>query len=309
MDKFTVGIDVSKDRLDVAVYPGSERFGVERNAAGLQQLADRLAALAPHLVVLEATGGLEAVVAASLATAGLSIAVVNPSQVRAFARALGQRAKTDPIDAAVIAHFAAATGVVPRPLPDAATRSLADLMVRRRQIVDMIAAESQREKRASHRVKRSITRVARALRRELEDVDGDIDAAVRASPLWREAENLLTSVPGIGRVISRTLIAEMPELGRLDRKQIAALAGLAPFTRQSGQWRGKSFIGGGRTTVRTALFMGAMVAMRFNPVLKALHQRLLAAGKAKKVAIVAVARKLLTILNAILRDRKPWQTA
>lgn len=309
MDKFTVGIDVSKDRLDVAVYPGSERFGVERNAAGLQQLADRLAALAPHLVVLEATGGLEAVVAASLATAGLSIAVVNPSQVRAFARALGQRAKTDPIDAAVIAHFAAATGVVPRPLPDAATRSLADLMVRRRQIVDMIAAESQREKRASHRVKRSITRVVRALRCELEDVDGDIDAAVRASPLWCEAENLLTSVPGIGRVISRTLIAEMPELGRLDRKQIAALAGLAPFTRQSGQWRGKSFIGGGRTTVRTALFMGAMVAMRFNPVLKAFHQRLLAAGKAKKVAIVAVARKLLTILNAILRDRKPWQTA
>lgn len=309
MDKITVGIDVSKNRLDVASHPGGQCFCVERDAPGLEQLASRLAALAPHLVVLEATGGLEAMVVASLAAAGVSVAVVNPSQVRAFARALGQRAKTDPIDAAVIAHFGAATGVAPRPLPDAATRNLADLVARRRQIVDMIAAESQREKRATDRVKRSIARVVRALRRELEDVDGDIDAAVRASPLWRETEDLLASVPGIGRVISRTLIAELPELGSLDRREIAALAGLAPFTRQSGQWRGKSFIGGGRTSVRTALFMGAMVAMRFNPVLKAFHQRLLAAGKAKKVAIVAVARKLLTMLNAILRDRKPWQPA
>ncbi|MEW5964787.1 MAG: IS110 family transposase [Pseudomonadota bacterium] len=298
MDNITVGIDVSKDRL-----------GVERNAAGLEQLAGCLAALAPRLVVLEATGGLEAVVVASLPAAGLSAAVVIPGQVHACAKALDQRAKTDPIDAAVTAHFAAATGVVPRPLPDAATRNLADHVARRRQIVDLIAAESQREKRAGDRVKRSIARVVRALRRELEDVDADIGAAVRASPLWREAEDLLASVPGIGRFISRTLIAELPKLGRLDRREIAALAGLAPFTRRSGQWRGKSFIGGGRSAVRTALFMGAMVDMRFNPVHKAFHQRLLAAGKAKRVAVVAVARKLLTILNAILRDRKPWRTA
>lgn len=309
MEKITVGIDVSKDRLDVASYPGGERFDSERTAAGLEKLASRLAALAPHLVVLEATGGLEADVAATLAASGVPVAVVNPGQVRAFARALGQRAKTDPIDAAVIAHFGAATGIAPRTLPDAATRNLADLVARRRQISDMIAAESQREKRASDRVKKSIARVVRALRRELEGVDGDIGGAVRSSPLWRDNDDLLRSVPGIGPVIARTLIAEMPELGRLDRKQIAALAGLAPFTRQSGQWRGKSFIGGGRTSVRTALFMGALVAMRFNPVLKSFHQRLIAAGKPKMVAIIAVARKLLTMLNAILRDRTPWQNA
>jgi transposase len=307
MDRITAGIDVSKDRLDVALRPRGERFAVARNGPGLDDLVARLRALQPDLVVLEATGGLETVVVAALAAAGLPVAVTNPAQIRAFAKAIGQRAKTDPIDAAAIAHFGEATGLVPRPLPDRATQQLADLVARRRQIVDMIGAERQREKRATGRIQRSIGRLVKALERELASVDIDIDEAVRGSPAWREKEDLLSSVPGIGPVISRTLIAELPELGALDRKQIAALAGLAPFTRQSGQWRGKSFIGGGRPSVRRALFMGAMVAVRHNPVLKAFFARLRAAGKPAKVAIIAVARKLLTMLNAIVRDGTPWK--
>lgn len=196
-----------------------------------------------------------------------------------------------------------------RPLPDEATRLLADLVARRRQIIDMIGAERQRERRAPRRVKKSIARLLKALERELASIDADIDDAVRGSPAWRETEDLLASVPGIGPIIARTLIAELPELGRLDRKKIAALAGLAPFPRQSRQWRGRSFIGGGRTSVRAALFMGAMVARRHNPVLNAFFERLLTAGKPRLVALIAVARKLLTILNAILRDRTPWQIA
>lgn len=310
MDSVIVGIDVSKDRLDVALRPGAEAFAVERNAAGLERLVARLTGLSPHIVALEATGGFETVAAAALAAAELPVVIVNPAQIRAFARALGQRAKTDPIDAAVIAHFAEATRPEPRPLPDAATRLLADLVARRRQIVEMIGAERQREKRvAIPRLKKSIARLVKALEKELTSLDTDIDDAVRGSPAWREKEDLLASVPGIGPVISRTLIAELPELGRLGRRQIAALAGLAPFTRQSGLWRGKSFIGGGRTAVRTALFMGALVAKQHNPVLRGFFDRLLAAGKPKMVALIAVARKLLTILNAILRDNRPWQTA
>ena len=309
MDAITVGIDVSKDRLDIAVRPLGDIFAVERTGAGLEALVGRLTALAPRIVALEATGGFETVVTAALAAAGLPVAVVNPAQVRAFAKAIGQRAKTDPIDASLIAHFAEATCCQSRPLPDAQTRLLADLVQRRRQIVEMIGAESQRGGRAPERLRKSIARLLKALRKELASVDADIDGEVRGSPAWRDKEDLLTSVPGIGKGISRTLIAEMPELGRLDRKQIAALAGVAPFTRQSGQWRGKSFIGGGRPGVRTALFMGAMVAKKHNPALKAFFDRLVAAGKPKMVALIAVARKLITILNAILRDNKPWQTA
>jgi transposase len=308
MDNTIVGIDVSKDRLDVAVRPSGELFLLQRNAGGLEQLVERLRLLAPSLVALEATGGFETVVAAALAAAGLPIVVVDPAQVRAFAKAVGQRAKTDPIDAAVIAHFAEATKPEPRPLPDEATRTLADLVARRRQIVEMIGAERQREKRATARIKKSIARLIKALEKELVSVNSDIDDAVHGSPAWRDKEDLLASVPGIGPIIARTLIADLPELGHLDRKKIAALAGLAPFTRQSGQWRGRSFIGGGRTSVRTALFMGAMAARRHNPVLKAFFGRLVAAGKPKMVALIAVARKLLTILNAVLRDQKPWQT-
>lgn len=302
-----VGIDVSKDRLDVHVVPEGAAFAVARDGAGIEALAARLSALSCALVAVEATGGFETVVAAGLAAAGLPVAVVNPAQVRAFATALGKRAKTDPIDAAVIARFAAATKPAVRPLADEATRLLADLVARRRQIVAMIGAERQREKRAPARVKKSIARLVKALERELASLDGDIDDAVRGSPVWREKEDLLSSVPGIGPTIARGLIADLPELGHLTRRQIAALAGLAPWTRQSGQWRGRSFIGGGRATVRTALFMGAMVAIRHNPPLKAFRDRLVAAGKSKMTALIATARKLLTILNAILRTGQPWR--
>ncbi len=299
-----VGIDVSKNKLDVALWPSGESFAVERNAKGLNSLCAKLAALPPVTIALEATGGFETVVAAALAAASPPVAVVNPAQVRAFAQ--GKRAKTDPIDAAVIARFAEAARPAIRPLADAETQLLADLIGRRRQIVDMIVAEKQRLGRApAKRLKKSIERLLKALERELSNLNGDIDAAVRASPLWQANEELLTSVPGVGPTTARTLIAELPELGTLTRKEIAALAGLCPFTRPSGQWRGKSFIAGGRASVRAALFMAAMVAARFNPILKTVHDRLAAAGKPKKAALVAVARNL----NAIVRDQKPWQIA
>jgi transposase len=310
MDRNIVGIDVSKDRLDVEVRPSGEAFAVGRKAIGLEQLIVRMRELSPHVIALEATGGFETVVAAALGAAGLPVAVVNPAQVRAFAKAIGQRAKTDPIDAGVIAHFAEATNLEPRPLPDEQTRLLADLVGRRRQIVAMIGAERQREQRlTAPRLRKSIARLIKALEKELASLDADIDDAVKGSPAWRAKEELLTSVPGVGPVITRTLVAELPELGQLGHKQITALVGLAPFTRQSGKWRGKSFIGGGRTAVRAALFMGAMVAKKHNPVLKAFFDRLVAAGKPKLVALIAVARKLLIILNAIVRDNRPWQTA
>jgi transposase len=307
MDAIVIGIDVSKDRLDIATHPSRDTFVVARNEEGLKDLIARLAPLSPQAVAVEATGGYETVVAATLSAAGLPVLVVNPAQVRAFARALGKRAKTDPIDAAVIAHFAAATKPDIRPLPDETTRLFAELLSRRAQIVQMIGAERQRQKRLTgRRQQNSIARLLLALQKELSSLEGDIDEAVRGSPAWREKEDLLASVPGIGPVIARTLIAEMPELGLLDRRQIAALAGLAPWTRQSGQWKGKSRIGGGRAVVRTALSMGALVAGRHNPVLKAFRDKLVAAGKPHKLAAIAVARKLRPILNAIIRDRTPW---
>lgn len=307
MDAVYVGIDVSKDRLDTHVLPGGEAFAVARNGAGVAELVARLKALSPALIALEATGGFETIVAAGLAAAALPVVVVNPAQVRHYAQALGKRAKTDPIDALVIARFIEATRPAPRPLPDETTQLLADLVARRRQIVEMMAAEGQRERRADKRLKKSIVRLRKALEKELAELDGEIDDQMRGTPAWAEKEDLLASVPGVGPVIARTLIAELPELGALGRKQIAALAGLAPFTRQSGQWRGKSFIGGGRKSVRSALFMGAMVAARYNPALKAFRDRLVESGKPKILALVAVARKLLTILNAIIRDKTPWR--
>jgi transposase len=310
MDQVIVGIDVSKARLDVHVLPTGEAFAVARDGEGLAALGERLTALRPALVGVEATGGFETVAAAGLAGAGLPVVVVNPAQVRAFARALGQRAKTDPIDAAVIARFLAATQPEPRPIPEAGQQLLADLVARRRQIVQMIASERQRHTRRSEpRVRRSIQRLIAALEKELAEINHEIDDQVRGSPLWRAAEDLLRSVPGVGPIVARTLLAELPELGKLTRRQIAALAGLAPWTRQSGRWRGKSFIGGGRSAVRTILFTAALVAARHNPQLKAFRERLIKAGKPKMVALIAVARKLLTILNALIRDQKPWQTA
>jgi transposase len=305
-----VGIDVAKDRLDVHVLPQDEAFSVARNGAGLAALVERLKPLFPSLVVVEATGGFETIAAAALAGAGLPLVIVNPAHIRHYAAALGKRAKTDAIDAFVIARFAQDVRPEPRPLPDEMTQLLGDLVARRRQIIEMVGAERQREKRVTLRsVKKSIARVIKTLEKELVDLDGDIDGLVRTSPAWREKEDLLASVPGVGPATARTLIAELPELGTLNRKEIASLAGLAPFTRQSGRWKGKSMIGGGRKSVRCALFMAALVAARHNPVLKAFRDRLVAAGKSKLTAIIATARKLLIILNAILRDRRPWQPA
>jgi transposase len=310
MDAIFVGIDVSKDRLDVHALPSGEAFGVARNGQGLEELVERLRALSPTLVAVEATGGFETIVAAAIAGARLPLAVVNPAQVRHFAQAVGKRAKSDPIDAFVIARFAEAVKPEPRGIPDEAARLLAELVGRRRQILEMLVAERQREKRAANpRVTKSLARTIKMLKKELVDVDRDIDTAVRGSPVWREKEDLMVTFPGVSNILARTFLAEVPELGSLDRRRIASLAGLAPYTRQSGRWKGKSMIGGGRAAVRTALYMAALSASRYNPALKLFYQRLLASGKPKMVALIAVARKTLTILNAMLRDQKPWQHA
>jgi len=310
MDEIFVGIDVSKSQLDVHVCPTGEYFAVTRDADGLDELIGRLRPLGMSLVAVEATGGFETTTAAALAGAGLPVVVVNPAQVRSFALSLGQRAKTDRIDAEVIARFVQATRPEVRPLPDEETQLLADLVTRRRQIVVMIVAEKNREKRAaSTRMRRSHARLIKDLEKALSAHDEDIDEMMRGSPAWREKEDLLASVKGIGPVTARTLIAEFPELGTLDRRQVASLAGLAPFVRKSGMWRGKSMIAGGRAPVRSALFMAAVVAVRHNPTIKAHYDQLRDRGKRWKVAIIACARKLLVILNAILRDKLPWQSA
>jgi transposase len=306
--KLFVGIDVSKDTLDVYIHPQGESFRLAHNGDGVEQLVQRLTGLELAAIAVEATGGFEGMAVAALGAAGLPVVVVNPKQVHNYAKALGFNAKTDPLDACVIARFAEAVKPAIRPLPDEETVVLAELLARRRQIVQMITAEKNRAFRVATNtgLQKSIGRVIDALHHELARLDDDIDRTVKGSPLWRENEDLLASVPGVGKLIARTLLAEMPELGCITGKQAAALAGLAPWTRQSGQWRGKAFIGGGRTACRSMLFLAAMVAARHNPDLKAFRLRLLNAGKSKKTALIAVARKLLTILNAILRDRTPW---
>jgi transposase len=308
--KMFVGIDVSKDRLDVHIHPSGDVRAYDRDEDGLNKLILHLKDFSLAVVAIEATGGYEAIAVAALALAGLPVVVVNPKQVHNYAKALGLNAKTDAIDASVIARFAEAVKPEIRALPDAETIALADLLGRRRQIVQMITAEKNRTSRLAKNkaLQRSLARVIDALERELARLDRDIDNTVQASPVWSAKQDLLASVPGIGKVIARTLLAEMPELGTLDRRQAASLTGLAPWTRQSGQWRGKSMIGGGRTVCRTVLFLAALSAARHNPDLKIFAQRLLAAGKSKKTVLIAIARKLITILNAIIRDNKPWAT-
>lgn len=310
MENFIVGIDVSKDRLDVHVRPGDQAFAVARDGKGLEELIERLGSLSPALVAVEATGGFETIVAAAVAGAQLPLAVLNPAQVRHFAQAIGKRAKTDPIDAAVIARFAEAVKPEPRPLPDGQARMLSELVARRRQIIETLVAEHQREKRAENtRVRKSHARVIKMLEKELPEIDRDIDTLVRGSPAWREKQDLLVTFRGVKNVLARTFLAELPELGSLTRREIASLAGVAPFTRKSGKWKGKSKIGGGRAPVRTGLYMAALSAVRWNPPIKIYYQRLLAAGKPKMVALIAVARKILTILNAMIRNKTQWQPA
>jgi transposase len=305
-----VGIDVSKDRLDVHLRPEGQAFAVPRDSEGVEALAVRLQELSPELIVLEATGGFETVVAAGLAAAGLPLAVVNPRQIRDFARAVGRLAKTDPLDAAIIAHFAEAVRPQARVVPDEAARALGELVARRRQIVEMMVAERNRRRQLTQpKAIRTVERVLATLQAQLSDIEREIDDAVRGTPAWRAKEDLLISVPGIGPKIARTLIAELPELGQLDRRKLAALAGLAPFNRDSGKMRGRRCIAGGRGPVRSALYMAILVSIRRKLPLAQTYHRLVASGKPAKVAIVACMRKLLAILNAILRDQTPWQNA
>jgi transposase len=305
-----IGIDVSKDRLDVHVRPSGQCFAALRDSNGLEQLVRKLRQLAPALIVLEATGGFEVTVAAALAGAHLPIAVVNPRQIRDFARATGRLAKTDALDAQVIALFAERIRPDARPLADADSQALAELVARRRQVVEMIGMETNRLHQGRNpRIQRMLRATLKTLTDQLAELDRDIDNTVRRSPIWRAADNLLTSVPGVGDVTAHTLIADLPELGQLDRRRIAALVGVAPINRDSGQMRGKRTIAGGRSDVRNALYMATLSAIRWNPVISKHYRSLVERGRPKKVALVACMRRLLGILNAILRTKSPWQCA
>jgi transposase len=302
-----VGIDISKARMDVAVRPLGTVFSVAHDDAGMAALIERLRSPLPALIVLEATGGLEAMVVGALAAAGLPVVVINPRQVRDFAKATGRLAKTDAIDAQVLAQFAEAVRPTVRPMPDAHTQALAALMTRRRQVLDMLTAETNRLGSAPRRIRREIQTHIRWLERQVAKLDDELRQAIHSSPVWREKDDLLQSMPGVGPVLATTLLASVPELGTLNRRQIAALVGVTPVNRDSGTLRGKRMVWGGRAAVRAVLYMGALVAARHNPVLKAFYQRLRQAGKASKVALTACMRKLLTMLNAMLKHRTPWR--
>lgn len=307
------GVDVSKERLDVSLRPTGDSFRVPNDAAGIDELLTRLEEARPALVVLEATGGFERSLAAALAAAGLAVAVVNPRQARDFARATGRLAKTDALDAEALARFAEAVRPTPRVIPDEEARALCAILARRRQIVAMLAAEKNRlhAPTSTKPVKKRIEAHVRWLEKELACTDRDLDEAIEESPTWRENEELLRGVPGVGPVLARTLLAELPELGSEDLtgKQLAALVGVAPLNRDSGTLRGRRAVWGGRAQVRAVLYMGALAATRFNPAVKGFYERLLAAGKPRKVALVACMRKLLVVLNAILKHRTPWRSS
>jgi transposase len=307
-----VGIDVSKARLDVAVRPSGEAWAAANDEPGIAALLVRVQAVqavqpAPQVVVLEATGGLERAAVAALALAGLPVAVVNPRQVRDCAKATGRLAKTDALDAAVLAHFAQALQPTPRPLPDAQSQRLAALVERRRQLVGMLTAERNRAQQALSAVRPQVQAHIAWLEQALHDLDGELDQTLQASPLWRAREALLRSVPGVGPILARTLLAHLPELGQGAVKHVATLVGLAPLNRDSGTWRGTRAIWGGRGQVRAVLSMATVVGVRHNPVLRAFYAHLVARGKPKKVALIACMHKLLTILHAILRAHAPWR--
>jgi transposase len=309
------GVDVSKDRLDVCVrrseperHGGGDAFVVAHDEAGIDTLVSRLVEKRPVLVIVEATGGFERAVVGALAAAGLPVAVVNPRQVRDFARATGKLAKTDALDAEVLARFAEAIRPTPKALPDEEIRALQGILARRRQLVDMLTAENNRVHSASKPVAKRIAAHIKWLQKELSRTDGDLDKAIKESPALAENEALLRSVPGVGPVLARTLLAQVPELGTLTHKRLAALVGVAPLNRDSGSLRGRRSVWGGRAEVRAALYMGALVAARRNPVVREFYERLLAVGKPKKVALVACMRKLLAILNAVLKHRTPWRS-
>lgn len=302
-----VGIDVSKSRLDVCVRPSGETFAVSNESSGFAELIRRLEALEPTLVVLEASGGYEALVAAALAIAGIPQAVVNPREVRDFAKATKHLAKTDRIDALVLARFAEAVRPEVTVPPDEQTRELQELANRRQQLVEMRTQEVNRKQRTLSKLRPPIEKHIRFLDAQIKDVDRQIRGKIQESPIWREKDELLRSATGVGPITSARLIASLPELGQLPSNKLAALVGVAPFNDDSGQRRGARRCWGGRAEVRTALYMATLSATRHNPEIAAYYARLVARGKAKKVALVAAMRKLLRVLHAILRDRQPWQ--
>jgi transposase len=302
-----VGIDVSKAQLDVAVRPDGGRFTVQNDEPGITTLVERLRALQPHLVVLEATGGLEVPLVSALAAVAVPLVVANPRQVRDFAKATGQLAKTDTLDAQILARFAETVRPTPRPLPESSTQELNAMLTRRRQLIEMLTAEKNRVGSASRRVRKGIQAHITWLERRLTETDDDLSTMIHASPVWREKDDLLQSTPGVGPILATTLLASLPELGTLNRKQIAALVGVAPFNCDSGTLRGKRMVRGGRASVRAVLYMSALVAARYNPVIKAFYRRLRQGGKPAKVALTACMRKLLTILNAMLKHQTPWR--
>jgi len=302
-----VGVDVAKAELVVACRPEGVVWTAPNDPAGIAATVTRLRTLAPALIVVEATGGYERALVAAVAAAGLPLVVANPRQVRDFAKATGQLAKTDRLDADLLALFAERVRPTPRPLPEPILQQLDALLTRRRQLLDMLTAERNRLEHAAAPIRRSLTDHIRWLERRVAEVDRDLDDTIENSPVWRAKENLLRTVPGVGPVVSRTLLAEVPELGRLNRKQIAALVGVAPLARDSGTLRGKRLVWGGRAPVRAALYMGALVATRRNVVLRTFYRRLIAAGKPKKVALTACMRKLLTILNAMMKTNTAWR--
>jgi len=305
-----VGIDVAKAELVVAARPSGERWTVANDERGVRTLVDRFRIDRPDLIVLEATGGYELLCVGALASAGLPVVVVNPRQVRDFAKATGQLAKTDRIDADVLALFAERVRPEVRPLPDAAAQELEALLARRRQLLEMLQAERNRLGqvfgRGKQPVKKSLKGHIAFLERELRITDSDLGEMIRQTPAWRERDDLLQSVPGVGPILSRTLLADLPELGRLSRREIAKLVGVAPLSRDSGTMRGRRFVQGGRATVRGVLYMAALVATKRNAVIREFYQRLLRAGKPKKLALVACMRKLLAILNTMVRTAEPW---
>jgi transposase len=305
--KRSIGIDVSKENLDVAVVPDNEVWTITNEESSIDELVKRLKALRPRLIVLEATGGLEIPVVAALATAKLPAVVVNPRQVRDFAKATGTLAKTDAIDALIIAQFAEAIRPQIRPIKDKEAKHLTALVARRRQLVNMLTAEKNRLARAPKPVQKSIKEHIAWLKQRLSDINKDLKKAVKKSPIWRHKEALLKTSPGVGDISAVSLLAGLPELGSLNRKQIAALVGVAPFNRDSGKFRGKRTIWGGRKDVRAALYMATLSAVRFNPVIKEFYNRLTDAGKAHKIAMTACMRKLLIILNAMVKNDTPWQ--
>ena len=307
MKKVFIGIDIAKDTIDISVLPSGESWTVGTTPTELQETVDRLAALKPTNIVMEATGGYETRLAASLATAGLPVAVVNPRQVRDFARALGILAKTDAIDAHVLALFSEKVQPECRPLPTDDEHALKELIIRRHQLVDMRTAESNRRQQiVSKQVYESITTLIESINHELDVIEREIDNRIKASPVWRAKDKLLQSVPGIGKTTASMLIVALPELGHLNRRQIASLVGLAPMNRDSGTFRGRRMITGGRALIRAGLYMPILSAVRYNPKIKTFYNRLIAAGKLEKVAITACMRKLLTMLNAIVRENEPW---